>query len=241
MTLLTKSMHCHAIEVLLEGRRKAFSYFLEHSTGLIGFKRIEAVELEMFYVVHGWNLLQSRFQGIGVSSDDLEALLGRLIFNYANMIVQRLKNTNTMEHEDNQSYWSKEFTKRLVAYRNILIETDISTEAFMQSGYKKMFKPGIFNFILTPPIKSKLGKVFIKSVYVETTLINEGLQSMLNDNRIVSIAGINVNLIKLPEISKMWDHDPVNTEEQLSWIANMYHEGDICMAAMALEMDLNKI
>ncbi|HAT68550.1 MAG: hypothetical protein A2481_02405 [Candidatus Yonathbacteria bacterium RIFOXYC2_FULL_47_9] len=41
-----------------------------------------------------------------------------------------------------------------------------------------------------------------------------------------------------PNIARMFDRDPSNTEQQIQSIANAWHEGSIVSAAIAFESDL---
>lgn len=56
-------------------------------------------------------------------------------------------------------------------------------------------------------------------------------------NMCFNLAGESFEVVHFPHLYRMYQVDPVNTENQLRSIADAWHEGSIISAAVAFESD----
>jgi len=159
---------------VMNSASSAFSYFRNESQGLVDLKSINTVELYIFYVCHIWIILESHLMEIDADRDDFDILTGMIAHKFyikaMSLVASSSKTNEVILNNNNIDFWSQELNKHLTVYRQLVTEGGI--EKFMNTAY--------FNIIKSKDdLRSDIGKVFLNSVYLATTQIEEKFKELI--------------------------------------------------------------
>lgn len=159
---------------VINASSSAFSYFYNESKDLVDLKKINTVELYIFYVCHIWIILESHLMEIGADRDDFGILIGTIAHKFYIKVMSLLssspKTSEIILNDNNIDFWSKELNKHLTVYRQLVAEGGI--EKFMNTAYSNIIKS-------KDDLHSATGKVFLGSVYSATTHIEEKFKELI--------------------------------------------------------------